>query len=299
MYKPKEEIENMALFDARNAQSLLDILHLPQQGHVYDLDPGRFPGMPIWSGHPPFQLTTYRTPRGFQVDGDQQWLARETNKDNIGFMSELAVSGYHSGAHIDALSHITSGEDNHWYNNVTPDEALGDFGPKKYDAASIEPILTRGVLVDIAGYLKVDCLPKAYPISLNEFEGALQQQSIEIRRGDVVLIRTGYLSLWPDKTKMENFVGSGVTLPIADKLADLHILALGADTEACEVVPSILSDNPHPVHHRLLNKAGIHLMELLYLEELAQNHVKEFLFIALPLKISGATASMIRPVAIV
>ena len=40
-------------------------------------------------------------------------------------------------------------------------------------------------------------------------------------------------------------------------------------------------------------------MESLYLEELARDGVYEFLFVALPVKIRGATGSMIDPIAVI
>jgi kynurenine formamidase len=53
-----------------------------------------------------------------------------------------------------------------------------------------------------------------------------------------------------------------------------------------------------PVHVHLLVEKGIHIIECLNLEELAHERVYEFLFIATPLKIRGATASPIRPLAL-
>jgi kynurenine formamidase len=53
-----------------------------------------------------------------------------------------------------------------------------------------------------------------------------------------------------------------------------------------------------PVHVHLLVEHGIHIIECLNLEELAKAAVKEFLFIALPLKLEGATGSPVRPVAV-
>jgi kynurenine formamidase len=53
-----------------------------------------------------------------------------------------------------------------------------------------------------------------------------------------------------------------------------------------------------PVHVHLLVESGIHIVECLNLEELAAGGVAEFLFVALPLKIRGATGSPVRPVAI-
>ena len=59
-----------------------------------------------------------------------------------------------------------------------------------------------------------------------------------------------------------------------------------------------LPDAGMPVHVHLLVENGIHIIECLNLEEVAAAGVAEFLFVALPLKLRGATASPIRPVAI-
>ncbi len=80
---------------------------------------------------------------------------------------------------------------------------------------------------------------------------------------------------------------------------DASLAAVGADTESCEVRPSVIPDNPHPVHERLLVEAGVHILETIDLEGLSRDGVAEFLFLALPPKISGATGGMIRPIAIV
>ena len=56
--------------------------------------------------------------------------------------------------------------------------------------------------------------------------------------------------------------------------------------------------NPQPVHTLLLIERGIYIMEGLDLEAIAAAGMREFLFVALPLAIRGATGSMIDPVAI-
>jgi kynurenine formamidase len=53
-----------------------------------------------------------------------------------------------------------------------------------------------------------------------------------------------------------------------------------------------------PVHVHLLVENGIHIIECLNLEQLAQDRVYEFVFAAAPLKIRGGTGSPIRPIAI-
>jgi kynurenine formamidase len=78
-------------------------------------------------------------------------------------------------------------------------------------------------------------------------------------------------------------------------LSDRGVFAAGSDTVAFEKQP----DPAMPVHVHLLVEKGIHIIECLNLEELAAAGVHEFLFIALPLKIRGATGSPVRPVAVV
>lgn len=289
----------MASQKTPTSEQLLASLRSPTEGKVYDLDPGRFPGMPIWAGHPPFQIVTYRTPRGLRVQGDQEWLAPPVNRENIGLISELVIATCHSGSHMDALAHITCGEDDHWHGGYPAHDTLGDFGPTEQDASTMAPIITRGVLADVAGYLGVGRLGKSHPISLEEFQGALEAQSVSPGEGDAVFVRTGQMSVWPDKEAMAETSGAGITKEVADFAADVGPCAVGADTEACEVMPSVEPGNPHPVHQTLLIENGIHIIENVYLEELAADGIYEFLFLALPPKISGATGAMVRPVAIV
>lgn len=279
--------------------AVLDALRLPTRGIVFDLDPGRFTGMPIWAGHPPFQVLAYRTARGIRVQGDQDWLAPEVNAEKIALNSELVIATCHSGCHIDSLAHIVCGDDEHWYGGAVSGASLGDFGPTVHDASTIKPIITRGVLVDIAGSLGRRSLSRSYPISSEEFEQALHQRGCSLRPGDVVLVRTGQMAAWPDRAEMDHTHGAGITRAVADLAVQAGVVAVGTDTESCEVVPSIEPDNPHPVHQRLLIEAGVYIIENVYLEELAAAQVYEFLFLALAPKITGATGGMLRPVAIV
>ena len=63
---------------------------------------------------------------------------------------------------------------------------------------------------------------------------------------------------------------------------------------AFEKVP----DSSMPVHVHLLVESGIHIIECLNLEELAAAAQWTFLLVAAPMKIRGATAAPVRPLAI-
>jgi kynurenine formamidase len=256
--------------------------------------------MPLFPGHPPFQVLNYRTPRGIRVTGAKPW--GPVNDAGLGYMAEYVMATSHSGAHIDALAHMTVGEDSHWYGGGRADEHLTDFGPTYGDAAKLPPFFTRGILIDAAGYRGIDCLPKGSPINAAEMEAICAAQGVTVQPWDVVVIRTGYMGLWPDAEKMAAHKTAGPDISAAQWLLERGVVATGTDTETYEVQPAPdpgPTGNPQPVHTLLLIDNGIHIMESLDLEALARDRVYEFLFVALPVKIRGATGSMIDPLALI
>ena len=72
---------------------------------------------------------------------------------------------------------------------------------------------------------------------------------------------------------------------------------LGIDTASPDPLP--FASWRETVHEELLVHRGIHIVENLNLEELVSDGIQEFAFIALPLRIRGASGSWIRPVAMV
>jgi kynurenine formamidase len=114
-------------------------------------------------------------------------------------------------------------------------------------------------------------------------------------------VRTGYLGAWPDPERLPRHRGAGPDISAARLLAGRGVVAVGSDTETFEVQPAPDPGepaNPQPVHTLLLIEKGVYIMESLDLEALAAGGVHEFLFVALPLAIRGATGSMIDPVAV-
>ncbi|GAB2929100.1 cyclase family protein [Rhodococcus aerolatus] len=270
-------------------------------GQAYSLAASRFPGMPLFPGHPPFQVLTYRTPQGLRSAGQNLWEPTP-NEVELGCMTEVVSSSTHSGAHIDALAHMTVGHDAHWFGGCTAGEHLTDFGPTVGDAAALPSFFTRGVLIDAARHFGVDCLPAGHPVTADDVLAAADEQGVTIGQWDVVLVRTGYMGLWPDAERMAEHKTPGPDLSAADLFADRGVIAVGSDTETFEVQPAPdpgSPSNPQPVHVRLLIENGIYIMESLNLEELAAAGVYEFLFVGLPLKIAGATGSMLDPLAVV
>ena len=161
------------------------------------------------------------------------------------------------------------------------------------------PIIARGVLIDVAKSKAVDHLPPSYSITVEDLQEALTKQRLTIHPGDVVLTRTGLMTLWPDPEKYRLADSPGLSLEAAKWLVETQqAMVLGADNFGVESFPSKDPQNFVPVHSYLLAKRGVSMIEALWLEDLAKDEVYEFLFIAAPLKIRGGTGSPLRPLAI-
>ncbi|HEY5431245.1 MAG TPA: cyclase family protein, partial [Solirubrobacteraceae bacterium] len=130
---------------------------------------------------------------------------------------------------------------------------------------------------------------------------AASEQNVDVRAGDVILVRSGWAQRWDDR---EAYVGvaSGVPGPGeagAHWLAALGPRAVGADSIAFEHLAPGAGHALLPAHRVLLVEHGINIIETLDLEELAGAQVHEFAFVLSPLALVGATGSPVRPLAVV
>jgi kynurenine formamidase len=252
--------------------SLLDAL---AGAKVYDLAQSYFIGMPHHPSHPPFLYSL--------VKQHGEFVGPIGNSS----ASDAIALGTHVGTHIDALCHFSCGGQLFGGEEVVQSYA---GGLERHAIDAVPPILRRGVLLDVAGATP---LPDDHTITPAELAAA---QRADIRRGDIVLIRTGWARYFADPKKFISEVrGPGPGIDGARWLSAQGVFAAGSDTVAFEKVP----DPGMPVHVHLLVENGIHIIECLNLDGLAAAGVTEFLFVALPLKIRGATGSPVRPVALV
>lgn len=283
---PTDEIGTLNMM---TEASRFDILKQIASGKVYDLAVDLFVGMPDCCsaafGDPTYQMWMIHEP------------ARGGGEELLSHSSEAISMNAHTGTHIDTLSHF--GLHGKIWNGVSADEALGVRGWAKSGADKYPPIVARGVLIDVAKAKNVKHLPESYSITVDDLKEALESQDTTLSPGDVVLVRTGQMGLWPDKSKLTLFRQSGLSLEAAQWLAEeQEAIVLGADNLGLESFPSKNPDNFAPVHSYLLAEKGVSFIELLWLEELSRDEVYEFVFITAPLKLRGATGSPIRPLAI-
>jgi kynurenine formamidase len=268
--------------------SRFDVLKQVAGGKVYDLSVEMFVGMPtccVPFGDPNFQIFMTHTP------------AQDTAKELLSYSGDGVSMYTHTGTHIDTLNHF--GLHGKIWNQVSAQDALGVRGWTKSGADKYPPIIARGVLIDVAKSKNVAALPTSYAITVADLQDALKKQGTTLKSGDVVLTRTGVMTLWPDPAKYRLADQAGLSLEAAQWLVEgQKAMLLGADNFGIESFPSKDPENFVPVHTYLLAERGVSLVEALWLEELAKDQVYEFVFIASPLKMRGATASPIRPLAI-
>lgn len=273
---------------------------LIKTGKIYDLAQTVDRYSPNWPGHPPYELVTFRSSFGEWNMKDQGWLMAN-NDANICFASEVTIHCQHTGTHMDGLAHVVFGPQWAGYNGISQKTDLGDFGMLKAGIETVPPVFCRGVLLDVAGYKGVGCLEAGYEITVEDVKGTLAKQGIALQKGDAVLIRTGVGQHWPDKQK--SVMGPGPGWKVCKWMLDQGMMVGGTDTVAYETQPvpgglgPVGETNPHPGHMAMFHH-GVHILELLNLEELAKDKVYEFAFVTLPNKFRGATGSNIRPIAV-
>ncbi|MPZ87253.1 MAG: cyclase family protein [Nitriliruptorales bacterium] len=291
-FGPDDEIGMLNLLSADTAR---DLLRAADGGRVFDLGVDLFVGMPTWTagGEPPFHITMVHTPRGTVVD-DPVGVGRAQN-ELVGWSADAVSMFTHCGTHLDTLNHYGYGTK--IWNGFDADEHLGSLHWTVAGADRQPPIIARGVLIDVARAHGLDVLPESYGIGAEDLRAALDAQGMALWPGDVVMLRTGRGSLWPDA---EAYLARepGLDREGAEFLARSGAVVVGADNIALEQLPSADPDNWMPVHTYLFAEAGVPIVEVVNLEELAAEECYEFAFVAACLKIRGATAGPMRPLAL-
>lgn len=287
--------DQLGRLSAMSAQSRAAILARADGSRPYDLAQDFFPGMPSFTeaGDPPFSMWMTHTPDG--TVRDDPFGAGETANRTVAYSGD-AISMYtHVGTHIDTLAHF--GLHGKVWNGFEASRHLGDRGWDVNGADVIPPIIARGLLIDVARTKGLPELPANYRITAEDLKAFLAQQRLTLRKGDVVLVRTGKGGHFRDADAYKRDAPA-LTVGAARFLAEGGAMIVGVDLINPEPLPSGYADNFLPVHTYLLGEQGIPIIENLNLEAPARDQVFEFAFIAAPLKLKGATGSPIRPIAL-
>ncbi len=267
---------------------------LVREGEVFDLGrildsnvprfPGRFWQQTLVSNA---HLNNQRRPQG--TEGG--W-----GKNQVNWLIELATGTFQIGTQLDGLNHLQIGD--RFYNGWRTRDIVEDWGTSKLGIETVPPIMTRGVLVDVARARGVARLQAGDVIGVEELESILGAQKTPVGPGDAVLFHTGWGSLWEDH---EAFGAGepGVGMAVAQWLIGKRVALAGADTWSYGAVPSEDPERPFLVPQTLNVKHGLFIMENLATEVLANASVYEFLFCLTHHKTRGSTGAVIAPAAVI
>src|SRR5262245_54328239 len=256
---------------------------------VYDLEQPRFGGMPIHPAHRPgYHYALHRRHRDTYRPAEHG--PRSSASGTLTMME-------HSGTHIDALCHQANCLT--LFGGIPTNDAETPHGFTQLGVETVPPLVRRGVLLDVAGRRGVAQLPPKYALTADDLDDCARAQGVEVRKGDVLLVRTGYGALWDgdEQTYLDAAgVGKSGTLWAAGR----EVVAVGADNMAWDAPDERDPDSGATLfaHVYLLPQKGVYIIENLNLEELARDKRYEFAFVGVALKMNGATGSPIRPLAL-
>jgi len=169
-------------------------------------------------------------------------------------------------------------------------------------------IVSRGVLLDMGRHLRPDTgeLEDGYAITAADLDACIAAQGATsaVRRGDILLVRTGQLARARRNGWGEYAGGAapGLSITTAGWLHRSEIAAIATDTWGFEVRPNEFDESFQPLHQIVIPNMGLTVGEMWDLEEIgrvcAERGRYEFLLSAPPLPITGAVGSPINPIAV-
>lgn len=284
---------------------ILAALRMAKTGKVYELGHVYEAKMPAFGDRPYFLVTP---------PANDPKVVDDTSAHGDYFTGWLG----HMGTQFDGLGHMGRGVrmpdgsiKSFFYNGFTEADLTGTNkgvgGVEHLGVENVKPIITRGILVDIAGYKGVATLDSRYEVTLADVRGALAKEGIaesSIQPGDAVLLNYGWAVNWSNPSKYndsrfgvgDNKGSPGIGHEVAKWLASKKVAMVGADSCCVMLMPQAQGDT-YNMHLDLLMH-GVYLLENMDLRELAGDKVYEFLYVNLTERIKGATGSPVRPIAI-
>ncbi|HEV8654179.1 MAG TPA: cyclase family protein [Candidatus Limnocylindria bacterium] len=164
-------------------------------------------------------------------------------------------------------------------------------------------VITRGVLADVARQDGVATLAPGQRVTVADLDATLRAQRVEVREGDVLLVRTGFMA----KCRAVGWQGyhgdaPGLAFDTVEWLHRHRVAAVATDTASLEVKPFDVEGIGVPFHAAALTHMGLLLGEIFDLDELAADCARdgryEFLFTGGPMPVTGGVGSFVNPYAV-
>jgi kynurenine formamidase len=269
-------------------ERLVQATRLVRTGKVYPL------GLPVQStGVPVFPRRS--APQHFMTLDGGDFAAGLKRSGGFQSSDDYLALFTHGTTHVDALAHV-------WYGdqlfNGFSGNTVRSSGAKHLGVEKLGHLVGRGVLLDMCRFRGETPVPPGTELMPDDFEACAKAQGVELREGDILLVRTGWLGAYDEKNPSRSFAGeAGPGLAAGEWIGARGFAAIGMDNFAVEVAPTH-DRTMAPVHKRLIRDYGVYLMEFMVLDQLAAEEAWEFLFVAAPLRITGGSASPINPLAI-
>ena len=280
----------------RSADGLLGAL---KSARLFDLSFTWNDQSPVLSLNPPYSFALNRTHKmTYEIYG-------QVPGSRVSWASDIMYfSGQHGAPTIDAIGHI--GRDLKLHGGVdavaatsTPGGIGNDLG---IDHFPVDLMVNRAVFLDVARQVAgggADPLPAGFEITGKHLDDTAAAQAVDVRKGDSVLIRTG----WGQFFGKDNAKFLGEQSPGPGQDGAKWIIAKGArlagdDTATFEKRPAAYGKELFSVHMMLLADSGIYIVENMNLEALSAARAYTVALIITPLKIQGATGSPLRAIAL-
>lgn len=206
-----------------------------------------------------------------------------------------------AATHIDSIAHVSYG--GQLYNGFAAEVVTEADGATRCGADKIGPVVTRGVLLDVARAKGVERLDPGYAITALDLDLALDRASVELASGDALLVRTGHMQHWyAGDIQAYNHDCPGLSVDTVEWVWQRDIAVVVDDTYVFEVWPPQDWSMMMVVHMLHLRDMGQLQGQNFDLEALAAacaaDGQYDFLFTATPEPFTGACSAPVAAVAV-
>ena len=289
--------DEVGSLNAITPASVKNAVGLIREGKIYDLGVTYDRNSYKWPGHSPGEIIMFRSPEGVKRQRD---LPQLVNPAGTAWHSCALFINDNVATQIDGLGHATTGDDNHWYNGFKESDWGGDWGPRKCDGASIPPVVTRGVLLDVPKHRGKPYVTVDEPVHGWELEEIAAAEGVTLEPGDAVMVYSGREIYAADNG---GTWGGGPTRPglhasCLKFVRENDVSILGWDM--MDAGPNEY-DIPWSVHG-VIFAYGVALLDNSLLEPVAnackEESRYEFMLTINPLNVIGGTGSPVNPIAV-
>ena len=277
-------------------EKVVEAFKLVESGEIYEMGQVYESGMPL-VGDRVYSMRSPGSPSGGPFGVNQVVYNDDFLTTEIGQVGTQFDGPGHIGTRLAFEDGTTKDV---YYNGFTGDQMYSPYGLRELGIENVKPIITRGILIDIAGFKGVKNLPEKYEVTLADVKGALAKQGLsedDIEDGDAIFFRYGWSVFW-DTPEKYNRPAPGIGMEVGEWIVKMNAAMVGSDQSGLEVGESAEPDHFIPVHQLLIMQNGIWNLENLNFDQLIEEQVYQFLFIFTPVRFKGATGSPGRPIAI-